>query len=76
MAVFLNGELLYLGQNGWESRYKRFASFVDARYETVCLALRAGDNDLVLAVTDDQFFGWGFAVRLQPGALGTGPNLK
>ena len=62
VVVFLNGERLYAGRNGWESRTPQFASFVDSRFETVWLPLRPGENELVLAVTDDQFFGWGFAV--------------
>lgn len=65
VVVFLNGERLYSGRNGWESRYPNFASFVDSRFESVWLPLRAGENELVLAVTDDQFFGWGFAVALE-----------
>lgn len=65
VVVLLNGERLYGGRNGWESRYPNFASFVDSRFENVSLPLKAGDNELVLAVTDDQFFGWGFAVMLE-----------
>lgn len=64
VTVFLNGEPVYTGQNGWDSRTPQLASFVDARWESVFLPLRSGDNELVLAVTDDQRFGWGFAVRL------------
>ena len=66
VVVWLNGEPLYRGANGWGSRYEQFVSFVDARFETVYLPLRRGDNDLVLAVSDDQRFGWGFAARLVP----------
>jgi hypothetical protein len=39
--------------------------FVKPEFENVSLKLRAGDNDLTLAVTDDQRFGWGFAARLR-----------
>ena len=68
VTVFLNGEAIYSGVNGWNSRYAAFVGFVDPRQETVVLPLRAGDNDLLLAVTDDQFFGWGFSARLDPQA--------
>jgi hypothetical protein len=64
VTVLLNGEPLYRGVNGWESRGPEHASVVDARYESVGLPLLAGDNELMLAVTDDQRFGWGFAVKL------------
>jgi hypothetical protein len=55
---------VYSGINGWESRTPGFASFVDARFESVVLPLRAGQNEVVLAVSDDQRFGWGFALRI------------
>jgi len=64
VTVFLNGEPIYVGRNGWDSRTPQLASFVDAKWESVFLPLKAGDNELVLAVADDQRFGWGFAVRI------------
>lgn len=66
VTVFVNGEPVFSGVNGWESRAPEYASFVDARFESVWLPLRAGDNEIVLAVSDDQRFGWGFAVRIEP----------
>jgi hypothetical protein len=67
VTVFLNGEPLYAGTNGWDTRTPEFVSFVDPRFERVWLSLRAGTNELVLAVTDDQRFGWGAAVTVEPG---------
>lgn len=64
VSVFVNGELVYSGINGWESRTPGFASFVDSRFETVVLPFRAGENEVVLAVADDQRFGWGFSLRI------------
>lgn len=64
VTVFVNGEPVYSGINGWESRSPGYASFVDARFERVWLPLRAGRNEVVLAVTDDQRFGWGYAMSL------------
>ncbi|MCB2108475.1 MAG: hypothetical protein KDE14_12285, partial [Rhodobacteraceae bacterium] len=63
VTVFLNGQPIYAGINGWESRSPGYASFVDPNFESVYLPLRAGRNDLILAVSDDQRFGWGFAVQ-------------
>ena len=65
VSVFLNGELIYSGINGFESRHPEYMGFVKAEYEKVSLKLRRGQNDLVLAVTDDQRFGWGFIARLK-----------
>jgi hypothetical protein len=64
VTVFVNGEPIYLGLNGWDTRTPALNSFVDARWELAFLPLREGDNEIVLAVADDQRFGWGFALRL------------
>jgi hypothetical protein len=64
VTVFVNGEPVYVGLNGWDSRTPALNSFVDARWESAFLPLRAGDNEIVLAVADDQRFGWGFAMRI------------
>lgn len=65
VTVFLNGEPVYSGVNGFESRHPEYMGFVKPEYENVSLKLRPGDNELVLAVTDDQRFGWGFIARLK-----------
>lgn len=64
VTVFVNGEPLYLGGNGWNSRTPALNSFVDTRWESVFLPLRVGANEIVLAIADDQLFGWGFALRI------------
>lgn len=64
VTVFLNGEPVYAGINGFESRHPEYMGFVKPGFENVFLKLRPGDNELVLAVTDDQRFGWGFIARL------------
>jgi hypothetical protein len=65
VTVFLNGEPVYHGVNGFESRHPEYMGFVRAEFENVELKLRKGRNDLVLAVTDGQVFGWGFIARLR-----------
>jgi len=65
VTVFLNGELAYTGVNGFESRHPEYMGFVKPEYEQVALKLRPGDNEIVLAVTDDQRFGWGFIARVR-----------
>jgi hypothetical protein len=64
VTVFLNGEAVYSGVNGFESRHPEYMGFVQTGFENVFLKLRPGDNQLVLAVTDDQRFGWGFIARM------------
>ncbi|HKY30372.1 MAG TPA: hypothetical protein VJM12_20740 [Pyrinomonadaceae bacterium] len=65
VTVFLNGEVVYSGINGFESRHPEYMGFVKPQFETIHLKLRAGKNEIVLAVTDDQRFGWGFIARLR-----------
>jgi len=65
VTVFLNGEAIYSGINGFESRHPEYLGFAKLGNESVFLKLRPGNNDLVLAVTDDQRFGWGFIARLK-----------
>lgn len=64
VTVFLNGEPVYHGINGFESRHPEYMGFVKPEFENVELKLRKGKNDLVLAVSDRQIFGWGFIARL------------
>ena len=64
VTVFVNGEPIYAGINGWDTRTPQLNSFVDARWESAFLPFRDGDNEIVLAVADDQRFGWGFAMRI------------
>jgi hypothetical protein len=65
VTVFLNGEPVYSGVNGFESRHPEYMGFVKAEYERIFLKLRPGSNELILAITDDQRFGWGFIARLK-----------
>ena len=64
-TVFLNGEPVYSGLNGFDSRYPEYQGFVKAEYENVFLKLRPGNNEIILAVSDDQRFGWGFIARIK-----------
>ena len=64
VTVFLNGQPVYAGINGWDTRTPALNSFVDTRWESAFLPFREGDNEIVLAVADDQRFGWGFALRI------------
>jgi len=58
----LNGTRVFTGRND-DSRGANNLGIVGPETEFVDLALRAGDNDIVLAITD-RAFGWGFRARL------------
>jgi hypothetical protein len=63
VTVFVNGEPIYSGINGWNARTPDYISFVNAEFERVWLPLKAGRNEIVFAVTDNQIFGWGLAMK-------------
>ena len=63
IGVYLNGRRLYAGDNSADSRYPDYLGVVGPESETIDLPLRAGRNELVLAITD-KAFGWGFRARL------------
>lgn len=65
LTLFLNGEPVFSGINGFESRHPEYLGFVKPEHEGIFLKLRPGNNEIVLAVTDDQRFGWGFNARLK-----------
>lgn len=64
VRVYVNGEFVYQGINGFESRHPEYMGFVKPEFESVQIKLRRGKNEIVLAVTDDQRFGWGFIADL------------
>jgi len=60
--VLLNGRPLFRGADAYRSRDYRFLGSI-GWYDTVYLPLEAGDNELLLAVSED-FGGWGVQARL------------
>jgi len=60
--VFLNGERLFRGSDGYRARDYRFLGSI-GWFDTVYLPLVVGDNELVVAVAED-FGGWGLQARL------------
>lgn len=67
VVVYLNGQPLYRGADGWRSRDYRFLGTVGL-FDELILPLRAGENELVLAVSES-FGGWGVTLAL-PDATG------
>jgi hypothetical protein len=65
--VWLNGALVFRGFNGFNARYPGFLGLLHTTAERVYLPLRAGENVLVIAVSE-RAFGWGMEARLaRPG---------
>lgn len=63
LAIHLNRQRLFVGRNDSDSRFPNYLGIVGDEVEAVDLPLRAGDNELMLAITD-KAFGWGFRARL------------
>lgn len=63
--VYLNGRPLYRGADRWRSRDYKFLGTIGLHDELV-LPLRAGENELWLAVSED-FGGWGVTAQLVDG---------
>ena len=66
VTLFLNGRALYSGRNGYRARYPSSLGLMTAD-DAVYLPLRAGNNELLLAVAE-VFGGWGLTARLEPSA--------
>jgi hypothetical protein len=61
--VFLNGQALYYGHNTFLSRDYRYLGTI-GYFDSVFLPLKAGDNELIIAV-GETFGGWGIQARLE-----------
>ena len=62
VRLYLNGELVYAANNGWQSRDWDFYGRIGL-FDTAGLALREGENELI-AVVSETFGGWGFMADL------------
>lgn len=60
--VYLNGELLYAGDNGYRTRDYRYLGTIGL-FDSVPLQLQAGQNELLIAVSES-FGGWGVMARI------------
>lgn len=66
-VVHLNGRALYRGDDAYRSRDYRFLGSI-GYFDSLYLPLVEGDNELLVAVSED-FGGWGVQARF-PDALG------
>ncbi len=62
-SVFLNGHLLFTGNNTYRSRSLRYLGAMTLNNDAIYLNLREGENELVFAVSE-AFGGWGLVARL------------
>ncbi len=62
-TVFLNGAPVLQSDNSYRARSERYLGVMRVDRDTLYLPLRAGDNELVFAVTE-AFGGWGVTGRL------------
>jgi len=63
VRAYVNGQLVYAGDNGYRTRDYRFLGTLGL-FDTLALQLEAGPNDVTMAVSED-FGGFGVAARLQ-----------
>lgn len=64
VRIYLNGRLLYAGNDGYRTRDYRFLGTVGL-FDTVYLPLQPGDNSLWLAVSES-FGGWAVTAEIDP----------
>jgi len=62
VTVFLNGGLVYRGDNTYLSRSGRYLGVMTLENDAVHLPLRGGRNEIVFAVSE-AFGGWGLTAR-------------
>jgi hypothetical protein len=62
VRAYINGQLLYSGDNGYQTRDYRYLGTIGL-FDEVWLPLRRGDNELWFAVSED-FGGWGILCRI------------
>jgi hypothetical protein len=64
VLVYLNGRPVYKGRAEWRSRDPRFLGTVGL-FDELILPLRAGENEVWMAVSED-FGGWGVVAAIGP----------
>lgn len=63
-SIFLNGHILFSGDNTYMSRSQRYLGVVTIDNDALYLPLRKGENELVFAVSE-AFGGWGLIARFE-----------
>ncbi len=63
VKVYLNGQILFSGQDGFRSRDYRYLGTI-GYFDDVYLPLKEGDNELIIAVSEN-FGGWGLQAKFE-----------
>jgi hypothetical protein len=63
VKVYLNGRLVYAGDNGYQSRDYRYLGTIGL-FDALSLPLRPGTNEVLFAVSES-FGGWGILARVE-----------
>ncbi|CAG5067810.1 hypothetical protein DYBT9623_00537 [Dyadobacter sp. CECT 9623] len=72
--VFLNNQIIFADKNLFQQNMKRYPDGrISIQNATVDLNLNAGENDLLIGVSND-FYGWGIMARLKQGDGITGTD--
>jgi len=61
VAVFLNGQILFIGQSAYQQRDPSFLGIIGLN-DAIYMPLKAGRNELILMVAES-FGGWGFMAQ-------------
>ncbi len=64
VSVFLNGRLVFTGNNTYRSRSQRYLGVMTVDNDALYLDLEPGENELIMAVTE-AFGGWGLIARME-----------
>ena len=66
IMIFLNGQLLYSGQDAFLTRDYRFLGTM-GYFDDVYLSLNKGENEIWMAISEDLTFrgGWGFQAKIE-----------
>ena len=64
VSIFLNGQIVFLGKNAWNSRNPFYLGILTLDNDNVYLNLKKGKNELVFAVTE-LFGGWDAIAKIE-----------
>ncbi len=64
VGIYLNSQLLFTGNNAYNSKYERYLGSLNVEQDSLYLPLKKGRNTLVL-VLQEVFGGWGFICRIK-----------
>ena len=64
VGIYLNTQLLFTGNNAYNSKYERYLGALNVEQDSLYLPLKKGRNRLTF-VLQEVFGGWGFVSRIE-----------